>query len=227
MIALVLSALLAQADPVSLVDPFVGTSGTKAGGPIDDFPGAAAPFGMVQWSPDTPAQPPGGGYDYNDSQITGFSLDHLSGPGCAVFGDFAMLPITGAPVDPLDAKVAFSHADERAMPGYYAVSYGNPAVRVEITVGERSGIARIAYPAGAGAYLLVNAQSDQAGVSEASLRILSPATIEGSATAGNFCGMPGTYTVYFAASFDRPIASSGMFGTDRHGCTSAARRRRR
>src|SRR5271166_2679236 len=90
--ALLLAAVLA---PASLVDTFVGTSGTQIGGPIDDFPGAAVPFGMVQWSPDTPSQNAGGGYEYTDTAITGFSLTHLSGPGCSVFGDFAFLPTVG------------------------------------------------------------------------------------------------------------------------------------
>src|ERR1051326_3525946 len=64
-------------DPASVVNPFIGTSNSA-----DDFPGADVPFGMVQWSPDTPSRPDGGGYEFNDSSITGFSLTHLSGPGC-------------------------------------------------------------------------------------------------------------------------------------------------
>ena len=67
---------------LSLVDPFIGTSRTQIGGPIDTFPGADMPFGMMQWSPDTPSQNAGGGYEYTDTTITGFSLTHLSGPGC-------------------------------------------------------------------------------------------------------------------------------------------------
>src|SRR5690348_1655336 len=70
------------ADPASLVDTFVGTSNAA-----DDFPGADVPFGMVQWSPDTPSRPDGGGYEYNDSSITGFSLTHIAGPGCGAMGD--------------------------------------------------------------------------------------------------------------------------------------------
>src|SRR5579872_4383857 len=92
----VLAALLASAvpaaaaplNPTLLVDPFVGTSTTPDGSDvIDDFPGADVPFGMVQWSPDTPSQNAGGGYEYQDKAITDFSLTHLSGPGCSVFGN--------------------------------------------------------------------------------------------------------------------------------------------
>ncbi|WP_103340777.1 hypothetical protein [Amycolatopsis sp. CA-126428] len=43
----------AVADPAALINPFLGTSHEA-----NTFPGADAPFGMVQWSPDTPS--PGG-----------------------------------------------------------------------------------------------------------------------------------------------------------------------
>ncbi|MGH8371045.1 MAG: GH92 family glycosyl hydrolase, partial [Gammaproteobacteria bacterium] len=113
--------LKTSGDPASLVNPFIGTSGTKIGGPIDTFPGASLPFGMIQWSPDTPSQPAGGGYDYKDHQITGFSLTHLSGPGCSVFGDIGVLPTIGRVQTPATASQPFAHADEQAAPGWYAV----------------------------------------------------------------------------------------------------------
>ena len=68
------------------VDPFIGTAG---GG--NTFPGATMPFGMIQWSPDTDHD---GWYFYTEKQITGFSLTHISGAGCPLYGDFAMLPTT-------------------------------------------------------------------------------------------------------------------------------------
>src|ERR1700683_3993663 len=77
----------AVTDPAALVDPFVGTgSGGAVVGQVDTFPGADMPFGMIQWSPDTPSRPDGGGYNYADTSITGFSLTHFSGPGCQIAG---------------------------------------------------------------------------------------------------------------------------------------------
>src|SRR3954447_20424234 len=85
------------ADPASLVDPFIGTgSGGPVVGEVDTFPGATMPFGMVQWSPDTPHKPPGGGYWYDDHDIPGFSLPPLSGVGCQTGGDLPFLPLAGA-----------------------------------------------------------------------------------------------------------------------------------
>lgn len=198
----------AWADRAAAVDPFVGTGGTKTGGPIDTFPGADVPFGMIQWSPDTPSQPAGGGYDFKDMAITGFSLTHLSGPGCSVFGDFSFLPIAGRmPADPARAKQSFTHAAEQASPGYYAVDLGSPAIRSELTVTRRSGLARFTFPAGP-AHVIVNAASDQGGVNAASVKIDSPRQISGSVSAGSFCGMPDVYTAYFVARFDRPMLPS-------------------
>lgn len=205
MIALLLASIL------TLVNPFVGTSGTKIGGPIDTFPGADAPLGMLQWSPDTPSAPAGGGYDYKDTDITGFSLTHLSGPGCSVFGDGAIVPSIGTPAAPADVKQPFSHASETASPGYYAVTLGRPGIRVELTADVRSGMARITFPKTAQANVIVNPASDQAGVDDARVQIVSPTEIDGSASSGGFCGMPDAYTVYFVLQFDRPMIRGGRF----------------
>ena len=110
---------------------------------------------MVQWSPDTPSQNAGGGYEYGDHAITGLSLTHLSGPGCSVFGDFSFLPTTGAVTDPAHAAQPFLHASEEAAPGWYAVTLGRPGIRTEVTVTTHTGLGRFAYPAGAAANLLV------------------------------------------------------------------------
>ncbi|MGA7202407.1 MAG: glycoside hydrolase domain-containing protein, partial [Candidatus Cybelea sp.] len=207
-----LANLLAVAGPTSLVDTFVGTSGTATGGPIDTFPGADLPFGMVQWSPDTPSQNAGGGYEYSDKQITGLSLTHLSGPGCNVFGDFGILPIAGAlPSSPATASQPFSHASEQSAPGWYVVSLGEPAIRAELTVTMRTGIGRFTFPATSQANLLVNVASNQAGVLGSSVRIDGSNEISGSATSGFFCGMPDQYTVYFVAQFDRPFRAHGTW----------------
>lgn len=133
-------------DPAALVNPLVGTgSGGQVVGQVDTFPGADLPFGMVQWSPDTPSRPDGGGYNYDDSSITGFSLTHLSGPGCAIAGDFPVLPMTGAlPADPGSAAAPFSHSTESAHPGSYAVTAGG--VRTDLAVTDRTGVAQFTYP---------------------------------------------------------------------------------
>ena len=206
----------ASSVPTSLVDTFVGTSGTPVGGPIDTFPGADVPFGMVQWSPDTPSQNAGGGYEYTDHEITGFSLTHLSGPGCNVFGDFGVLPFSGGiPTDVNTARQPFSHATEESAPGWYAVSVGSPAIRTELSVTPRTGIARFTFPRDAAENLVFNAASNQAGVTDAHLQIDNAYEISGTASSGYFCGMFDRYTVYFVARFSRAFTSYGSWGSSR------------
>ena len=219
MLAAAASALAARApipprpvsDPAALVNVFVGTSGTAAGGPIDTFPGASLPFGMIQWSPDTPTSPDGGGYDYTDHTITGFSLTHLSGPGCAVAGDFRILPTSGPVRSPATAAQPFSHADERAGPGWYDVTFAHTGIRVQLAVALRSGLGRFTFPADKAANLLFNVSSNQAGVTTAHFRVDGPRQVSGSATGGAFCGAPDTYTVYFVARFNRPMSAFGTW----------------
>ncbi len=205
-----MALLVAALDPLPLVNPFIGTSGTQQGGPIDTFPGADVPFGMVQWSPDTPSQNAGGGYEYGDHEITGFSLTHLSGPGCNVFGDFAFLPVLGTVSDPTHATVPFSHTNESASAGRYMVKLDN-GVSVELTVTPHTGLGSFTFPASTAATLLINASSDQAGVSDADVQIVGNEEVTGSARSGSFCGMPDVFRVYFAAVFNRPFSSYGTW----------------
>ncbi len=85
------TAAASASDLAALVNPFIGTAGRG-----DVFPGADTPFGMLQWSPDTAIRPDGGGYSSGSSKITGFSLVHMSGPGCRFGGDVPVLPSLGA-----------------------------------------------------------------------------------------------------------------------------------
>ncbi len=204
-------APLPVSDPASLVNVFVGTSGTPVGGPIDTFPGASLPFGMIQWSPDTPGAPAGGGYNYADRAITGFSLTHLSGPGCSVAGDIRILPTSGTLRSPATARQPFSHRDEHASPGWYAVRFAHAGIGVQLAVTRRSGLGRFTFPAGRPAHLLFDVSSNQAGVSAAHWRIDSPTQVSGSASGGAFCGSPDTYTVYFVARFNRPMSAYGTW----------------
>src|SRR5215475_4170449 len=83
--------------PFETVDPFIGTGG---GG--HTFPGAVAPFGMVQLSPDTDTScvvrdcyAHAAGYQYNDPTIQGFSHTHFSGAGHSDLGDILVMPVSG------------------------------------------------------------------------------------------------------------------------------------
>ncbi|GAA0220282.1 GH92 family glycosyl hydrolase [Saccharothrix mutabilis subsp. mutabilis] len=205
-------------DPARLVNPFVGTQpggpdhGT-GGGAGNNFPGADVPFGMVQWSPDTVTRQHGG-YAYQDNRIKGFSLTHLSGAGCSTYQDIPIMPFVGEvttspATDPARYVSTFSHANESASPGYYGVTLDNGA-KVELTVTQRTGVGRLAYPGGATSTLLVNTSGSISGTDDAEVTIGAD-TISGWATSGRFCGADHRYRVYFHAQFDQPFATHGTW----------------
>jgi putative alpha-1,2-mannosidase len=136
-------------DPASLVQSLIGT--TNDG---DTFPGADMPFGMMQWSPDTPSRPDGGGYQYSDNSILGFSLTHLSGPGCRAEGDIPILPTVGKIVTSATDK--FSHSSESGSPGYYQVALANK-VTTQLTETTRTGMAEFTFPSTTAANLIFGA----------------------------------------------------------------------
>ena len=187
--------------PASLVNPFIGTSNAA-----DDFPGADVPFGMVQWSPDTPSRPDGGGYEYKDSSITGFSLTHIAGPGCGAGGDIPVLPTVGAVST--SATDAFSHANESATPGSYTVSLNN-GVKTELAATTRSGMARFTFPSTTQANLVFKLTGSQNGDSNTQFNVVSSTEVSGQVTSGKFCGAGNAYTVYFDMVFDQPFGSNG------------------
>ncbi|MBA2932913.1 glycoside hydrolase family 92 protein [Sphingomonas sp. CGMCC 1.13654] len=155
-LALILAAPALASPGYDAVDPMIGTSG---GG--HTYPGASAPFGMVQLSPDTDTScviracyAHAAGYQYNDPTIQGFSFTHFSGAGHSDLGDFLIAPVSGdaAPLEPGDPgkpgsgyRSTFSHASEKAHPGYYAVNLDSQKVMAELTAGTRIGVARFTF----------------------------------------------------------------------------------
>jgi predicted alpha-1,2-mannosidase len=126
------------------VNPFIGT-----GGHGHTYPGASAPFGMIQISPDTRKDDWDGcsGYHYSDSIIYGFSQTHLSGTGVPDYCDLLIVPQSGKAkiVSKLEnAKKGygsrFLHSDEKASPGYYEVLLKEENIKVRLTSGQRCGL---------------------------------------------------------------------------------------
>jgi predicted alpha-1,2-mannosidase len=198
------------ADPTSLVNPFLGTgTGSAIVGPVNTFPGAAAPFGMLTWSPDTTSRPSGGGYAYADSATTGLSVTHLSGPGCPVQDDLPILPTSGGiGTAPGTASEPFDHSSEQASPGSYTAVLGGITTKVATTT--RAGIGEFTFPAGPQANLLFKAGYSQAGNTGSTVKIDGDG-VTGSVTGGHFCAQDNVNTVYFAAAFDRPFTDHGTW----------------
>lgn len=130
----------------SKVNTLIGTDYTG-----NTYPGAQAPFGMVQLSPDNglPGWDRIAGYFYPDSTIAGFSHTHLSGTGAGDLYDISFLPITLPAHEaepPLGVHSRFSHTNETAHAGYYQVLLSDYNINVELTATARCGVQRYTFP---------------------------------------------------------------------------------
>ncbi len=170
--------------------------------------------------------------------LKGFSLTHLSGAGCSLYGDFPFLPTTepivSSPALPgssaLDGEFqpGFSHHGEQARPGYYSVRL-NPVhgggIDTELTATTRTGMARFTFPGNPHSSVLIDAGGSAQPDDFASVQVDPQGNeIDGTASSGLFCAQRPRYRVYFAAVFNRPF---GDYGTWRRqalgpGSTSAS-----
>ena len=200
-------------NPATLVDTRTWTS---SGG--NTFPGADVPFGMVQWSPDTmPTYNAGGGYQYGDEGLWGYSLTHLSGPGCGAAGDVPILPMTGAlPTgDPSQATTSFTNTGEVAQAGYYQAESNLPdTITSQFAATPHSSMGAFTFPKTTAADFLIKLMASQNTDSASSATVVGHNEVMGSDTSGNFCGETNNggqaqqYTVYFDITFSQPFTAS-------------------
>jgi predicted alpha-1,2-mannosidase len=202
------------------VDPFIGTDDSNAANPVpggaggSTYPGAEVPFGMTQFSPDTPTASPSG-YRYRDTTVEDFSLTHFDGAGCANNEDLNLLPVTGSvSASPgtgwTGYASAYAKSDESAAAGYYRTVLSRYSTAVELTASSRTGMARVTYPATTNAQFLVNTSRSATGSRSGSVTVTG-STVTGSVTAGGFCGSSKTYQIYFAARFDHTPTGHGTW----------------
>jgi len=214
------------------VNPFIGTQACPSGSygftftAGDVFPGADYPMGMLQWSPDTPSNLPGG-YNYDDSTIIGFSLTHFSGRGVSTYQDVPFMPYVGtvsaSPATSTMYQAGFSHSNESASPGYYSVTLDSN-IKVELTASLHTGAARFTFPSSTNSTIMVNSGGSIDGNSRNTGITIIPGSNEmtGHATA-NVGAASQSYTIYFVVMFDQPFASFGTWngGTVNPGSTSS------
>ena len=211
--------------PNDAVDPFMGS-----GGEAHPFPAATVPFGMVQLSPDTRIQPRkdaygwAAGYRHSDDAIVGFSHTHFSGTGHSDLGDVLLMPVSGEaklergdPAKPGSGYTSrFSHDDEQAKPGYYAVTLSDYGVRAELTATARVGMHRYAFPKGKPAHVLVDLRTsmyDYPGkVQWSRIRLRPDGTVTGFRETRGWA--PGRQ-LYFALRSSRPLTGHEFHDTER------------
>ena len=187
------------------VNPFIGTDFTG-----NTYPGAQAPFGMVQLSPDNglPGWDRISGYFYPDSTIAGFSHTHLSGTGAGDLYDISFMPVT-LPYKEADAPLGihslFSHDEETASAGYYQVRLKDYDINVELTATERCGIQRYTFPeADAAIFLNLRKAMNWDFTNDTRIEVVDSVTIQGYRFSD---GWARGQHIYFRTRFSKPFAS--------------------
>ena len=212
--------------PVDYVNPMIGTDGMG-----HTFPGACAPFGIVQLSPDTDTIPHNingtyqkkvyeycAGYQYHDTTIVGFSHTHFSGTGHSDLGDILIMPTTGElKLNPgteeqpeSGYRSRFSHEKEKSMPGYYEVMLDDYNVKAQLTATQRVGVHKYTFPKEADGRVILDLNHGiynyDGKTLWASIRVESPTLITGYRITN---GWARTNYTYFAISFSQPIKNYG------------------
>ena len=214
-------------DFTQYVNPFIGTS--KMG---HVFPGATAPFGMVQLSPQTNFElmfkEDGSynsdtykycaGYQYPDTTIIGFAHTNFSGTGHSDLGDFLVMPTTGELVlDPILTPTqrkgfysTFSHDSEEASPGYYKVNLDSYNIQAELTASERVGYHKYTFPKSNDAHVILDMvynvyHHDNKNV-WTFIRVENDSLVTGYRQTK---GWARTRKVFFAMQFSKPFKSYG------------------
>ena len=195
-----------KTDYTQLVNPFIGTDFTG-----NTYPGAQAPFGMVQLSPDNGL---GGwdrisGYFYPDSTIAGFSHTHLSGTGAGDLYDILFMPVTLPYNETAEGGLGihskFSHNDEEASAGYYRVKLQDYNINVELTATPRCGVQRYTFPKAESMVVLnLKKAMNWDFTMDSQIEVVDSCNIRGYRFSE---GWARGQKVYFATRFSRPFKS--------------------
>lgn len=197
------------------VDPYIGT-----GFHGHVFMGASVPFGAVQLGPVNMSQGWDwcSGYHFSDSTIIGFSHTHLSGTGIGDLGDILLMPATGT-VRPQKGRLdlprtgfysLFSHREETAKPGYYAVRLQRYNIKAELTATQRVGFHQYSFPASDSAQIVIDLKEgigwDNA--VQTMIRKLNDSTIAGYRYSK---GWAPDQRIYFMAVFSKPLKNVTVY----------------
>lgn len=225
-LSLVASAQKTKKNLIPYVKPIIGT---QRMGHV--YPGATAPFGMVQLSPDTDTIPYAvngkynpdvykycAGYQYDDKTIVGFSHNHFSGTGHSDLGDFQVMPTTGTlQLNPGTAqhpekgfRSAFSHDEETAEAGYYKVQLKDHNILAELTATTRVGMHQYTFPKSKEAHIILDLMAGIYNYEDKNVwtyvRVVNDTLITGYRQTN---GWAKNRMVYFAMSFSKPFTSYG------------------
>ena len=217
----ILPVLLAAQQPVDYVSTLVGTQSRHELSTGNTYPAIAVPWGMNFWTPMTGDMGDGWVYTYQASKIKGFKQTHQPSPWINDYGQFALMPTSGAPVFDQNKRASwFSHFAEVAKPHYYKVYLADHNTTVEITPTSRAAMLRFTFGNAGSNNIVVDAFDGGSMVEvDTKNRRITGYTTKNSGGVRKFKN-------YFVIEIDHEIASvgaveNGYSDTLKNGATSA------
>ena len=194
-------------DPVELVNPLMGSQSVHQFSAGNTYPAVATPWGMNFWTPQTGKMGDGWAYTYTDTRIRGFKQTHQPSPWINDYGQFSLMPVTGAPEFDEERRASwFGHKAETSKPYYYSVYLAEYDVVAEITPTDRAAVFRFTFPEGDDSYVVVDAFDKGSCVKiEPEKRRVTGYTTRNSG------GVPDNFRNWFVVEFDRDFEYTATF----------------
>jgi predicted alpha-1,2-mannosidase len=206
-------------DLIQYVDPIIGTDAHG-----HTYPGASMPFGFVQLSPDNGISGWDwtSGYHYSSNRIVGFSHTHLSGTGVGDMLDVLVLPSNQTvKYNPKDIMAfsfepyyeTFSHDNEVAEAGYYAVRLDKSQIQVELTASRRAGFHKYHFQEMDTCSVLIDLgfAVNMDSVTSSHIKIISDTLLTGFRYS---TGWAQNQKTFFAIRFSKPMLSYELISSD-------------
>ena len=198
-LALCVTAMGRNYEPVDYVSTLVGTQSSYAISTGNTYPAVCMPWGMNFWTPQTGKMGDGWTYTYTADKLRGCTQPHQPSPWINDYGQFTIMPETGeAPIFDEEKRASwFSHKAEVATPYYYRAYLADYDVVTELAPTERAAIMRITFP-DSKSYVVVDAFDKGSYV-----KIMPKERMIVGYTTKNSGGVPQNFKNYFVMKFDK------------------------
>ena len=198
-LALCVTAMGRNYEPVDYVSTLVGTQSSYAISTGNTYPAVCMPWGMNFWTPQTGKMGDGWTYTYTADKLRGFKQTHQPSPWINDYGQFTIMPETGeTPIFDEEKRASwFSHKAEVATPYYYRAYLADYDVVTELAPTERAAIMRITFP-DSKSYVVVDAFDKGSYV-----KIMPKERMIVGYTTKNSGGVPQNFKNYFVMKFDK------------------------
>ena len=194
-------------DPVEYAMPLMGTQSSFELSTGNTYPAIARPWGMNFWTPQTGKMGDGWQYVYTANKIRGFKQTHQPSPWINDYGQFAIMPVVGAPEFDQDKRASwFSHKSEVVKPYYYKAYLADHDVITELTPTDRAALFRFTFPENDHSYIVVDSLDNGSYIKV----IPEENKIIGYSTK-NSGGVPENFKNYFIIEFDKPFTYEATF----------------